>query len=826
MDALNRDEHSRTRDMIVAMQRDKNKESVDHAGIDQISGITAAIEMVEVSGDSERHLRKTVDHAILDGLRYVGMSDRYEAVVEPHPTTFDWAFEDSKSEQLPWDNLSVWLKTGRGVYWVSGKPGSGKSTLMKHIYDDRRTRSYLRNWADNQATREAPLCVASFFFWNSGTAEQRSQVGMLRSLLFQVLKQQPDLIPIIFPLLWATHYSSNVNKDGLTWVGDWSIKNLMASFKLLLAQTQVPINLCLLIDGLDEFEGDHEELADIFSELAESGISNVKVCLSSRPWAVFKDSFRDCPSLQLHNLTFHDIELFVSDKFHSNSAFERLAKRDHQSATALITNIVKKADGVFLWVRIVVKDILRGIRNLDNFSLLWARLNTLPKDLEPLFAHLISKIEPIYLIWASKAFQITRTARELGLFPRPKLLYRNHSPEEGDVNSNLPSSRPRLRTELSEDFEPNKPQTNGNGFITVSELYLALDEDLEYNDVLDMALSPENLIKKCVQTEAHLAVRCALLLEVGVSQTNPQIGPKCPVQYLHRTARDFLEEEHRWKWLLSCTEGSNFDPYVALMWSHNFNIQRISALDPISEERFTLNERVTLNDFRLTGLKKPTLEGIVTKAIVTATYADAHSKSRRAQSHILESINMAMASISSFGPLWYKILKYDIIETGLVTSFLDLALFFNLSSYVAMKTAKAKATSSMTPEDATLALARRVMAPLDWGYKHMPDVSLEMVAMLVGHGADVNWHSKDEPYHTIWTQFVLNHKSRNGSPYFAILSLLLSSGADPLASGYNSHGELVSIRDFIVHSVVPRFPVEAPKFLLELDLAASHNRGK
>lgn len=44
-----------------------------------------------------------------------------------------------------------------------------------------------------------PVLVATFFFWNSGTQEQRSQVGLLRSLLFQILHHQPALMHLVFP---------------------------------------------------------------------------------------------------------------------------------------------------------------------------------------------------------------------------------------------------------------------------------------------------------------------------------------------------------------------------------------------------------------------------------------------------------------------------------------------------------------------------------------------------------------------------------------------------------------------------------------------------
>lgn len=34
------------------------------------------------------------------------------------------------------DSIAEWLESGSGVYWISGKAGSGKSTLMKHLFWD------------------------------------------------------------------------------------------------------------------------------------------------------------------------------------------------------------------------------------------------------------------------------------------------------------------------------------------------------------------------------------------------------------------------------------------------------------------------------------------------------------------------------------------------------------------------------------------------------------------------------------------------------------------------------------------------------------------
>jgi hypothetical protein len=55
----------------------------------------------------------------------------------------------------------------------------------------------------------------------------------------------------------------------------------MEAFKGLIRQSVKQLKLCLFIDGLDEYEGDPTDIADIFTDLAES--DNIKVCLSSRP---------------------------------------------------------------------------------------------------------------------------------------------------------------------------------------------------------------------------------------------------------------------------------------------------------------------------------------------------------------------------------------------------------------------------------------------------------------------------------------------------------------------------------------------------------------
>lgn len=144
--------------------------------------------MLAMPQREERSLRVHLRKMILDNLAYPMLPKRYESVTDAHPETFKWASRESTGGNASWPNLATWLKNRNGLYWISGKPGSGKSTLTKHIYDDDRTRLYLSDWTQTGMSTSIPLTIAIFFFWNSGTSEQKSQVGMLRAHLFKSLK--------------------------------------------------------------------------------------------------------------------------------------------------------------------------------------------------------------------------------------------------------------------------------------------------------------------------------------------------------------------------------------------------------------------------------------------------------------------------------------------------------------------------------------------------------------------------------------------------------------------------------------------------------------
>ena len=111
------------------------------------------------------------------------MRTRHSKIAETQAKTFEWIFDPaSSSGDLATTKFKEWLEYGDGIFWISGKAGSGKSTLMEFIAGDGRTYRSLQIWAG-----EKRLVIVSFYFWASVSEIQKSQESLLQSLLQQVL---------------------------------------------------------------------------------------------------------------------------------------------------------------------------------------------------------------------------------------------------------------------------------------------------------------------------------------------------------------------------------------------------------------------------------------------------------------------------------------------------------------------------------------------------------------------------------------------------------------------------------------------------------------
>ena len=134
--------------------------------------------------------------------------------------------------------------------------------------------------------------------------------------------------------------------------------------------------------------------------------------MSSRLWSVFVDAFGSTDrSLRLEDLTRRDIYQYTSDKLNGNRQFVKMVN-EASVYPSLIEEVTQRARGVFLWVYLVVRDLLRGLTNGDSGNLLQSRLEMFPEDLDEFFRHMITTIPPMYLQHTIRLFEIVKSASE------------------------------------------------------------------------------------------------------------------------------------------------------------------------------------------------------------------------------------------------------------------------------------------------------------------------------------------------------------------------------------------------------------------------------
>lgn len=314
---------------------------------------------------------------ILNSLEFETRQSRQSDISDTENRTFEWIFNDHHGPSNQHVGFSKWLQSGNHIYWISGKARSGKSVLMNYIANEPRTQEMLQSWAGK--TR---LIIAKYFFWNAGALIQKSQQGLLQSLLRETFSQCPELVPIVCPPRWKRYHDISVT---------WTRLETSEAFRKLGQQRSLNLKFCYFIDGVGEYEGeDYTHIIDVLKDLNAS--PSIRICLSSRPWNIFISAFgaisiRDCYSKIIIETTFKNILRTEQRDEH----FALLQSRDPRSID-LVNQNVRNTQGVFLWVRIIVSNLLRGLRNDNSLSDLHKRLQSFPTTLTAYFQHISNSI--------------------------------------------------------------------------------------------------------------------------------------------------------------------------------------------------------------------------------------------------------------------------------------------------------------------------------------------------------------------------------------------------------------------------------------------------
>ncbi|KAM7184894.1 hypothetical protein V8F20_012031 [Naviculisporaceae sp. PSN 640] len=491
-----------------------------------ISEITSKIEDLQlvVKDEDNEFCRR-----LLASLRYPSMNERRNQISKTHEGTFEWLFglepsfpdwgkesvrgleskseesrsvimSKSKGQESGNDTVFVdWLKSpDQPLFWISGKPGAGKSTLMKFVLEDVRTRDYLNRAHPN-------TLLISHFIWSAGDPTQRSLKGLLCSLLHQLVSEIEDA-PIF--LLSLSKISKLKMKET---PGDWSVEELKLALFSILKRSTAPV--CILVDGLDEIQTTDGPfvLLDVVSQTHQ--IPGVKIIVSSRPEPAFTSRLKDEPSLRVQDLTRKGISRYCRDQLASVIKTNRSCAINSEDVGFLAGEISFRAEGVFLWASLALKSLERGIANSDSLSYLQERLKGLPDDLNALYKNMWDRLnEDQYLYREEAAKYLNMTLLSL------------------DINECFGQSR---------DFAFDRFQLYG-----ITQL-LALNPHITnrilggWNTMTED--ETQSLHAKFAALLPAIAVRCAGLLELktdkGVWRKHPLFSA---IHFVHRSAKEFL----------------------------------------------------------------------------------------------------------------------------------------------------------------------------------------------------------------------------------------------------------------------------------------------
>lgn len=274
-----------------------------------------------------------------------------------------------------------------GLLQIVGKPGSGKSTLMRSVFES--TRSLAR-------TRNDGTCVLSHFFNHRGDTLEHSEKGMLHSIFHQLGTLYPpcfDAFPGGSRLADLQHLE----------LADPRAYNsaLRETLKRIFSDSSLsPPRTTIFIDALDECDGDEAAglgyfLAELTIKARGSGIQ-LDVCISRREYPSI--TFRNSIEIQMEVYNSQDIQQYIDQKLD-------LAAVLPEDATGLRSAIAERANGIFLWVVLAVEGILKDLESGTNIKRIINRTKSLPKELEDLFAQILDGMDSDQLQMALRLFQ-------------------------------------------------------------------------------------------------------------------------------------------------------------------------------------------------------------------------------------------------------------------------------------------------------------------------------------------------------------------------------------------------------------------------------------
>ena len=286
------------------------------------------------------------------------MNDRFLDIEKASPDTCYWLLQNQTYRN--------WSDQRSDLLCIKGKPGAGKSTLMKFA---------VANRSDQRSV------LAKFFFHARGTELQKTPCGLYRSLLHQLLLQVPSL-----RLDFRQHYLEKKQAHGQCKWHDNEMQDLLtANIRKAVKLTPVTI----YIDALDECGLEEERrLASYLQDLTTK--EPVKICFSCRHYPHM--SMTDCSEILVEKENGNDIVKYINTFFEAKS-WNIAEGHNSEVIKEIREDVMNKSSNVFQWVFLVLQIIDKLRAKFKTWKIVRNKIREVPQTLNDLYTHILSSLD-------------------------------------------------------------------------------------------------------------------------------------------------------------------------------------------------------------------------------------------------------------------------------------------------------------------------------------------------------------------------------------------------------------------------------------------------
>ena len=370
--------------------------------------------------------------------------------------------------------------------------------------------------------------LVCYFFHELGEPQEKTFGGLLYVIVYQLLTnfhgKNPATLSLLSGLL-KPHF-----RPTTTFRSTLPDDLLMTVLRNLVTDCRETITLSLFIDGFDECHGNHGEQLDFLTSLVRFSSDkrlSIRACIASRVETEIQFRLSNEPSFAIHKFTEIDISAYITSRL--RQAWDLMARQPDGTTSFydrfLVDKVAEKAEGVFVWVKIVVSQLALAIEEEANIWDLYSLLEEFSEGLEDLYSSILNKIDK--KLWPD-------TVNFLRLL--------SVKDEEDLQGRAVVDSLLKLSCAIQDPMSA-----------------VTCKADFEAGFSVDDASLPHN---QCAQTKRRLQRSCRGLIEIDYAVHLPDAR----VTFLHLTVREYLDRSQRFKEMLDKVDKRFLrDPAVALM---------------------------------------------------------------------------------------------------------------------------------------------------------------------------------------------------------------------------------------------------------------------